>query len=170
MKVCPQDHDHFGHPILAGRQLDEVTHTVITDSGCQSTAVPLKLVYKVGLKKKDLIPVVSKMKGANKSDLGVLGAVVMEFSYETPSRSLVWTRQLCYVCEHIDNTYISREALKELGCIDKNFPLPNPELAAVSRVGDTDPSATCSCPRRTSPPPLPTQIPSEIGEDVPKLK
>ena len=170
VKVCPKDHKNFGHPVPADRDLGEVTHTVITDSGCQSTAVPLTLVYKVGLKKKDLIPVVSKMNGANKSDLGVLGAVIMEFSYETPSRSLVWTRQLCYVCEHIDSTYISREALKELGCIDKNFPLPKPELAAVSRPSDPEPSTACSCPRRASPPPLPTKIPGDIGEDVPRLK
>ena len=172
VKVGREDHAEFGHPIPSERKLSQIMHTLVADTGCQSSAIPLKFIYKVGLKKKDLIPVVSKMKGANKSDLGVLGAVFLEF--RLASNTDIWTREMCYVCDSLDDTYLSREALKQLGCISPSFPSPN--IQSVSGIGEIEtsiPAATehiCSCPKRSLPPPLPTDLPEGIGEDPDALK
>ncbi len=55
-------------------------------------AVPPSFPYKLGYRMKDFIKVSYKMSGANRSDLGVIGAVVIKFSCNGYS-----TKQLCYL-------------------------------------------------------------------------
>ena len=69
------------------------------------------MAYKVGISKQDFIPVASKMNGAGKDDLGVIGAVVMEFSCKDINGDHRRTKQLCYVCTKLDMDYLSRGAL-----------------------------------------------------------
>ena len=65
------------HPVTNAATLKPVnSFPVCADTGCQSTAVPPSCAYK----RKDFIPVASGMIVAGRSDLGVLGAVIMEFS------------------------------------------------------------------------------------------
>ena len=45
------------------------------------TAIPPGAAYRVGLKKKDFLLVVSRINVTKRSDMRVLGAVVMEFSW-----------------------------------------------------------------------------------------
>ena len=77
-KICEKDHDSFGFPIQDTTNLRKSIDEVVADSGCQSTAVPPSFVYKLGIKRKDFIPVASKMNGAGRSDLGVIGGVVIQ--------------------------------------------------------------------------------------------
>ena len=51
--------------------------------GCMSAAIPHGAAYRVGFKRKDFIPVVSRMNGAGRGDLGVIVAVVMQFHMAT---------------------------------------------------------------------------------------
>ena len=108
---CPDDHSEFGHPVTNAAGLKPVPLCpVCADTGCQSTCVPPSYAYKAGYRRKDFIPVPSRMNGAGKSDLGVLGAVVMEFSCTDGAGVTYVTRQLCYVCDRIDRVYLSKQA------------------------------------------------------------
>ena len=77
---CPDDHTVFNHPVGDRKGLSgDMEHLVVADSGCQSTAILPSVAYKAGYRRKDFIPVTSRMNGAGRSDLGVIGAVVLDF-------------------------------------------------------------------------------------------
>ena len=62
-EFCQNDHKEFGFN-TAPTNLSSVSIRAVADSGCQSTVVPPSHIYQLGLKKRDLIPVVSKMRAA----------------------------------------------------------------------------------------------------------
>ena len=168
---CPNDHRDFGHPVNDPGKLHSVKESVIADTGCQSTAIPASFAYKAGFKRKDFIPVVSKMNGAGRSDLGVQGAVVMEFTCVGQNSQTYSTKQLCYVCDRVDRVYLSRQGLADLNCISSHFPVPapNPEVAAAEHSQEED--CQCNCPPRSSqPPPLPTELPPGVEHSSEHLK
>ena len=124
-RPCPEDHIQFGHPVTKGTSLQSAfSSPVVADTGCQSTAIPPSYAYKVGYKKKDFIPVANRMNGAGRSDLGVIGAVVVKFTCTGPDGKTQDTTQLCYVCDRISSVYLSRSALEDLQCIPSQFPMP----------------------------------------------
>ena len=86
----------------------------MTDSGCQSTAIFPAFAYRLGYRREDFIPVVSKMTGPSKTDLGVIGAVVIKFECKDETGNTYSTKQLSYVCENITNVYMSRQGCQEL--------------------------------------------------------
>ena len=90
----------------------------VSDTGCQSTVVLPKFAYALGYRRKDFIPVVSRIKEAGKdSDLGMMGAAVIEFKSEGRS-----TKKLCYVFDQVTEVFLSRQGLVDLQCIPANFP------------------------------------------------
>ena len=124
-ETCPEEHSKFGHSVVKGTFPSSVFSShVVADTGCQSTAIPPSYAYKIGYKKKDFIPVVSRMNGAGRSDLGVVGAVFVKFSCTGPGNEIEFTKQLCYVCDRISSVYLSRQALEQLQCISPQFPTP----------------------------------------------
>ena len=166
VELCPADHKEFGHPLSSLSNPRSVSSVfVVADTGCQSTAIPPSFAYKAGIKRKDFMPVTSRMRGVNRgSDLGVIGVVVMKFSSKTIDGGLVWTKQLCYVCENVDRVYLSRQALEELGSLLPYFPTPAPPQQVAASV--TDVTTPCSCPQRPIyPPPLPTELPEGFSDD-----
>ena len=166
--ACPQDHDQFSHPVSAISNMTSSVQTSVCDTGCMSTAIPPEAAYKVGFRRKDFIPVTSRMNGAGRSDLGVIGAVVMQFHMVTETGKMVRTKQLCYVCTKVDKIYMSRQGLQQLGIIGQNFPLPdNPKVSSIS---EQDSDCDCQCPTRPSSPPSPAVYPSHLAGDVAKLK
>ena len=75
--------------------------------------MPPSCFYKAGYKKKDFIAVALRMNGARRSDMQVLGAVIMELSYTGAGNMTYVTRQLCYVCDKVDRVCLSRQALTD---------------------------------------------------------
>ena len=160
---CPADHCKLGHPVTNAAALKPVhSLPMCADTGCQFTAVPPSYVYKAGYKRKDFIPVSSRMNGAGRSDLGVLGAVIMEFSCTGADNTTHVTRQLCYVCDKVLRVYVSRQAC----CITPQLPTPHPTTQSVHSsacIGNGQ-DKLCSWPTRPSnPPPLPTELPPGVN-------
>ena len=113
-KPCPNDHSKFGYPVTnaaSHKLINSIPVCAVT--GYQSTAVPPSFAYKACYKRKDFIPVASRMNGAGRSDLGMLGAVIMELSCTGAGNMTYVTRQLCYVCDKVDRVYLSRQALTD---------------------------------------------------------
>ena len=126
-----------------------------------STAVPLTSAYKLGFKKKTMIPAIASMNGAGKNDLGVVGAIVIDFKINNGSKS---TKQLCYVC--------SLQGLQELELVDKDYPRVNSVagIEAEAKGETVDISAcTCGCPKRPSSPPAQITVVPEHAKGNAKL-
>ena len=53
-------------------KLTSVTMSMVDDTGCQGTIIPLKSTYAMGIRKQDLVHVRLTMRGAIKEDLNVM--------------------------------------------------------------------------------------------------
>ncbi|KAK6184632.1 hypothetical protein SNE40_007067 [Patella caerulea] len=71
----PQDHTSFGYPMNDTSNLKSVNMAMVTDTGCQSSIMPLQYANNLGIAKRDPLPVKLTMRGAIKEDLGVIGAI-----------------------------------------------------------------------------------------------
>lgn len=175
MTPLPKDHASFGHPIQDTSQLKTITMSMVADTGCQSSIIPLQSANNLGITEKDLLPVKLVMRGAIKEDLGVIGAVAVSVTTKDATSSAMSTRLLCYVSDTMEKAFICREALISLGIIHTNFPnvstVTSPNIAASMENSE---DVTCSCPRRRpSPPPVPTSLPPGLKateEHVESLK
>ena len=140
----------------------------LPDTGAQMVVAGLPQLHKLGITKKELIPLSNGISAADNSGLGLLGGVLINITGQCKDGSTVSTKQLCYIAEGIDCLFLSRQACRELGIIGDDFPClgafsnqsakisnmsvpPNPEHPADPRP--------CSCPARTLPPPVPTELP-----------
>ena len=82
--------------------------------------MPVKSVYATGLRNCDIMPVLLTMRGAIREDLGVIGGVVMVISTHDKANELRSTKQLVYVSNTMDQAFLSREALTNLGASVRN--------------------------------------------------
>ena len=161
----PEEHALFGHPMKDTSKLKPVTVSMVADTGCQSTIIPLKTAHSLGIQTKDLVPVKLVMRGAIKEDLGVIGAIVVDVTTTTTDSCVSSTRLLCYVSNIMEKAFLCREALTSLGVIASDFPSPttmasNDNTATMNGYDDV----TFSCPRRQKePPPLPTNLPNGLS-------
>ena len=92
----------FGHPMKDTSKLKPVTVSMVADTGCQSTIIPLQTAHRLGIQTKDLVSVKFVLRGLIKEDLGVIGAILVDVTTTTDScvRS---TRLRCYVSNIIEN-------------------------------------------------------------------
>ncbi|CAC5367816.1 unnamed protein product [Mytilus coruscus] len=175
MTPLPEDHASFGHPMQDISKLKTITMSMVADTGCQSSIIPLQSANNLGITEKDLLPVKLVMRGAIKEDLGVIGAVAVSVTTKDSTSNAMSTRLLCYVSDTMERAFICREALISLGIIHTNF--PNVSTVTSSNIAasmENSEEVTCSCPRRRpSPPPVPTTLPPGLKateEQVESLK
>ena len=106
-----------------------------------------KVLKKLGLSTKDLIPVELRMHAADNHDIQLLGAAILRLTGRNHDGKKRTTRQivLVYVTNHIDKLFLSREACADLGIISHQFPLtgeaqeqqPSPPRFTQAAIGDT---------------------------------
>ena len=155
----PEEHALFGHSMKNTSKLKPVTTSMVADTGCQSTIIPLQTAHSLRIQTKDLVPVKLVMRGAIKEDLGVIGAIVVDVTTTTTDSSVRSTRLLCFVSNIMEKDFLCREALTSLGVIAYDFSFlttmaSNDNTATMNGYDDV----TCSFPRRQmEPPPLPTK-------------
>ena len=169
-----EDYEHFGFKLHTPPA--QAFISAMADTGCQSCLAGFKVVKKLGLSTKDLIPVTLKMHAADNRDIKILGATILRLSGKGPFGKERSTRQVVYVTNHTDKLFLSREACIDLGIISHQFPLmgeakgcnPSPpqSINATTEVAKDHPVQECTCPKRTKPPPYPTYhtIPCYRGE------
>ena len=134
----PKDHSDFGHPVQDPSKLRPTEASAVTDSGCQSTAIYPAFAYRAGFRRKDFISVSSRMSGPNRTDLGVIGAIVMDIKCMDGNGVEYTTKQLCYVCDAITSVYISRQGCQELRLLDMDFPTPRPRVTDSHGLHSSD--------------------------------
>lgn len=154
-----------------------VSVSVIPDTGCQSCMAGLEFLSYLGVPRTSLIPVRLKMSAANKTDIAILGAVVVEFSGYSLVGKPYATRQFVYITDATNRVYLSKEACADLGMISEHFPQIGDVANAKDHYLQSDvvhaqTPVKCDCPQRTLPPAKPTKLPFQATtqEDVSRLK
>ncbi|XP_066936345.1 uncharacterized protein [Clytia hemisphaerica] len=121
---------------------------VATDTGAQSCLWDLQNFLKCGFKETDLIPVRHKLLAANKEKIPVVGAILLRLS----GNSFSW----------------NYDALIQLKVIPKDFPCVG---AATTVENASIETHQCDCPKRTTTPPRPDELPFECcPENNQKMK
>ena len=163
------DYDHLCLPFPPMKPTNQ---RCITDSGCQSCLLGLKMFYRLGLKKKDLVPVRGKMSAINGEGIDVAGAIFLRLTgFDIKTGKTVQTAVMAYMSDSTEQFYISKQAMRELGIIPVDF--PSVKAAAVtSGVAPVSTStAECGCPRHQQPPERPSVLPFEpIPANIGKMK
>ena len=169
MSVGVEDHSQFQYPVSNPTRLVKTTVSFVIDTGAMAITVPPKVAYDLGLRRSDLIPCRTRMKGAGGKDLGTIGAFVAYLEATTKDGKIVHSKQLAYVCQNVENTYLSKTAMKDLGIVPKKL---EPTVSACEE--DDGNGNACNCPRRGEPPPpCPDSLPDGLldsEENIPKIK
>ena len=149
----------------------------VADTGCQSCLAGYNFARQLGFNKSLLIPVNLKMSAANKSNINVLGAVIVRFSGQNKRGKTVESRQLVYITDSTDKVYLSREACVDLGLIQQDFPLlggntvnqgnvvNEQAVHALAKNPTNDLIEKCGCPKRSLPPKKPQRLPFDVHDD-----
>ena len=148
----------------------------MADTGCQSCLADIKVIYRRGMKKSDLIPVTLKMHAANNKGITILGAIILRFAGKDKHGNMIETRQITYVTNNSDKLYISREACVCLQMITDTFPTIGDtngnqtihtlnDGPPVNDSNDSGLATECNCPRRQMPPSPPTKLPFPANEN-----
>lgn len=183
-RIDPKDYENLKIDSKVTPKTKTATVTAMADTGCQSCLAGIKVLHRLGISERHLIPVTMKMHAANNVGIKILGAVILRLSGKGPTGDECETRQIVYVTDNSDKLFLSREACTALGMITKGFPtigetLQNeteakdfvtqsvvfthndskkspPKESTSKSCGEND---QCTCPTRESPPAAPTVLP-----------
>ena len=92
----------------------------MVDMGCLAGS---KLIEKLKLSSKDLIPVNMQMHSADNRDILILGAIILRLSGKDQSGGKRTTRQIIYITDNTDKLFLSRGACVDLGIVSTQFPV-----------------------------------------------
>ena len=163
------DHRMFG---LTHAHIKPTEITVVADSGCQSPIMGLDHLYRLGLKKRDLVRVKATATSISGSQIDIIGIVVLRLSgVDKNTGKTAETAGQVRVARDVRDFYISKQMMRDLGIIKDDF--PSVQVAEVR--SETEPvageRASCGCLRRAPPPPLPERLPMEPTEaNVERMK
>ena len=158
-----EDYKAFG---LKRPEMTPTTVKAVADTGCQASLMGMDCLYKMGLRKKDLVRVRSNASSINGTAIDVIGVVILRLSgRDKVSGRTMETAAQVRVAPGVRNLYISKQVMRDLGIIGSDFP-------NIQSAGSTSsPTPPCNCPRRSQPPPLPSTLPFSPGEsNIDKMK
>ena len=152
----------------------------IPDTGAQVTCSGPSLLQKLNMSERDLIPTSQKIVAANNTKLRTLGGVMVEI-VATNAGLKKATKQFCYICKEVKGLYLSRWACGDLAGVLPWSEERNAKVQAVKEdtqlghqmvdeetkvetVGKESRLASCGCPIRSSPPPIPRTMPFEENQ------
>ena len=174
MSLCSSAYEELALPMpsLTDRKLK--MHS-LPDTGAQMVVAGPPQLHKMGITKRELIPLSGGVNTADNAGLGLLGGVLVNITGQCEDGSSLTSKQLCYIAEGIDCLFLSKQACRELGIIGDNFPTigahskgsdKSNNLASMTEVkNERVENRPCDCPTRTLPPPTPTTLPFPATEE-----
>ena len=158
VSLCKDGYEELSLPLP--RITSKSTQTpAMADSGAQMVVSGMNLVHALGITRRELIPLETRVNAAGENGLGLLGGMMVTITAQDKDGNNRETRQLCYVSDRIFTLYLSEQACMDLGILSEDFPSIPTTLPTGNLASSGTPSRTCSCPARTSPPPPPTSLP-----------
>ena len=126
-KLCPDGYKSAGckMPIQKVRPRQRgplvATSQAMADTGCSTMVAGVDFIHNFGLNEKDLVPVAATVKAANKTDIKVIGAVMVEAKLNSPGVDKI-TKQVVFISPMASRPYLNLEACKQLGLVPDGFP------------------------------------------------
>ena len=165
IELLSNDMKNIGFPVQSTPRLHKTK--ALADTGCQNMLVGISTIYRMGLNKKDLVPVTLSMRNATEGDICLLGAIFARVWGRSDTGDIVETKQMVYVTDAIERVFLNRDALLDMGIISPSFPTIGQFQTSAQYTQRTDAITTekisCACPRRSEPPKLPTSLPEGIS-------
>ena len=84
--------------------------SAMADTGCQSCLAGMKLMHRLGMTKKDLIPVNMRMHAANNKSIQILGAIILKLHGSSKDGNVRAAHQITYITNDSDKLFLCREA------------------------------------------------------------
>ena len=122
MSLCKSSYQHFKVPVLKAPE-KRVRFSAMTDTGAQIVVVSTKEMSRIGIRKTDLIPMVSQVSTADDRRMGILGGMFVNISGRSVEGKKISTKCVCYIARGVKGLYISTSICKQLGTLSQNFPL-----------------------------------------------
>ena len=133
--------------------------TAIADSGCQTCTAGPELLNQLKCPYAYLVKTKHRIVGITHSPLNIMGTLFLKITKGEHT-----SNQMVYISKNCQGFYLSQTAMKDLHIVDKLFP------HSISAATESNPDE-CNCPKRTTPPERPHQIPFEQTEkNIPRLK
>ena len=148
------------------REVMPTSLKAVADSGCQGCVMGLDQLYKLGLKKSDLLRIRATSSSINGAPIDILGVVVLRLAaVDRVSGKTIETAAQIRVAMGVRDLFISKRVMTNLGIIRPDF--PNAEAAGSCETNRGIAAETCpgGCPVRGPPPPLPDRLPFEPREE-----
>ncbi|RUS74671.1 hypothetical protein EGW08_017577 [Elysia chlorotica] len=170
IQAVPSDAQSLGFTPTVSRATPSILFSAMADTGCQSCLAGLKLLSRMGLGQRDLLPVNMKMTAANSGAIDIIGALPLRISGTSPTNTKLETFQMVYFTSATDKLFLSKQACIALGMISPSFPTIGETNTLHSTDSEINPNTpvteqVCKCPRRQPPPPCPTTLPFPATEE-----
>ena len=138
--------------------------SVFADSCCQTCTAGPGLIASLGCPETALAPTTHAINGIADSKVNILGSIPLKISLKNRT-----TRQLVYIAENVEGTFLSQKALIDLGLLPENFP-HNADSSLTNACLSSD-SSHCNCPERGPTPDRPEHLSFPPTEDnIPRFK
>ena len=164
-----------------------VTITGVADTGAQSNLWGLREFLNCGYSTKDLMPVETQIRAANKNPINVLGAFKGLIKGKSPSGDVISSLSYVYISDSVSTFYMSYDTMVDLLMVDRYFPTiggcTGPEVPATPvlhyvrslNAGCANPPndevISCKCPQREATPMRPSELPyPAISENNERMK
>ena len=158
MEIQKEDYENFGFHLSV--LPNAVSVDAMANTGCQSCLAGFKLIEKLKLSSKDLIPVNMQIHSADNHDILILVAVILRLFRRDQLGDERMARQIIYITDSIEKLFLSREAFVDLGIVSTHFPVVGEVPAQADRsmpfkvncaqdIRDRTPS-DCNCLKRTN--------------------
>ena len=82
----------------------------------------MDLAHKLGVKRRELIPLANGITAANNQEIDLLGGILITITGTGSDGQTRVCDQLCYVAEGLHRVFLSKTVCKDLGIIDPTFP------------------------------------------------
>ena len=158
LSVHPEDYDALKLPRMVPK-IRSASIRVLADTGFQSMLISFKILRKLGIYEKHLIPASMRMHTATYGLIDIIGCVVMRLSGVSPDGTQHETRQIVYVTGTANRLFLSMEACIALGLISPSFPTVGEALPSNTAATIASQQLPCGHNKRTGPPPKPTELP-----------
>ena len=168
--VMHEAHKKFGVAWNGSRRQINKSHATdaVTDTGCQTCTAGADFLEYIGCPESYLVPTSHGIVGITSSHLDVIGSVMLRIEADGND-----TRQMVHISRNCHGLYLSEQSLMDLKVIPRTFPRPTnttSQSAASTNPCCQDDGST-PCPKRTSTPDRPTQVPfAPTRENLPKLE
>ena len=172
-----ENHLKLGGIAPRRKTFEKFKQDAVCDTGAAICCTGALNIDKVGINSSEILQSNLKLYAADRRQLYIKGCAPVQISTTDIHGSIVTIKEMLYFVEGLQRTFLSKDALVDLGVIPTKFPLAElskmPEVSEITDEGEEDKaSAECECPKRCvapEPPVLPKPVETYSMEELKEI-